>query len=57
MTAELQACRRNGVRILISSAGHPGALIRAAHDLGLLVWHDITDLRFAEKAIEAGATG
>lgn len=52
------ACRRYGVRVLITVGGDPTALIRRAHDdAGLLVFHDITSIRFAEKAIAAGADG
>ncbi|WP_439518869.1 NAD(P)H-dependent flavin oxidoreductase [Hydrogenophaga sp.] len=52
-----EACRRHGVRVLITVGGDPTALIGHAHDAGLLVFHDITSIRFAEKAIAAGADG
>lgn len=51
------ACRRHGVKVLITVGGDPTALIRHAHEAGLLVFHDITSIRFAEKAIAAGADG
>lgn len=51
------ACRRHGVKVLITVGGDPTALIGHAHDAGLLVFHDITSIRFAEKAIAAGADG
>ncbi len=51
------ACRRQGVKVLITVGGDPTALIRHAHEAGLLVFHDITSIRFAEKAIAAGADG
>jgi nitronate monooxygenase len=50
-------CVRHGVKIVITVGGDPTALIRRAHDAGLRVFHDITSLRFAEKAIAAGADG
>ncbi len=50
-------CTRHGVKIVITVGGDPTALIRRAHDAGLRVFHDITSLRFAEKAIAAGADG
>ena len=50
-------CTRHGVDIVITVGGDPTALIRRAHDAGLKVFHDITSLRFAEKAIAAGADG
>ena len=49
--------KRYGVRILITVGGDPTAMIGHAHDAGLKVFHDITNLRFAEKAIAAGADG
>lgn len=57
MRAELELCRRHGVEIIISAMGDPSELIRCAHDCGLLVFHDVTSIRFAEKAIAAGADG
>ncbi|MGE0429610.1 MAG: NAD(P)H-dependent flavin oxidoreductase [Hydrogenophaga sp.] len=51
------ACERHGVKVLITVGGDPTSLIRHAHDAGLLVFHDITSIRFAEKAIAAGADG
>ncbi|OSZ75496.1 nitronate monooxygenase family protein [Hydrogenophaga sp. IBVHS1] len=52
-----EACGRHGVKVLITVGGDPTALIGHAHDAGLLVFHDITSIRFAEKAIAAGADG
>lgn len=54
---ELALCRRHGVEIIISAVGDPTALIAQAHDLGAKVFHDVVNLRFAEKAIAAGADG
>lgn len=50
-------CERHGVQIIITVGGDPTALIGRAHDAGLRVFHDVTSLRFAEKAIAAGADG
>lgn len=49
--------RRAGVRLIISVGGDPTTLIARAHEAGFLVFHDITSLRFAEKAMRAGADG
>lgn len=49
--------RHGGVRLLITVGGDPTSLIARAHDAGFLVFHDITSLRFAEKAMRAGADG
>jgi nitronate monooxygenase len=57
LRAHLDVCARSGVRIIISAAGDPTELIKAVHDWGGIVWHDVTSVRFAEKAIRAGADG
>lgn len=57
MTAELDLCRRYGAQIVISAMGDPSELIKQAHGSGATVFHDVTTMRFAEKAIAAGADG
>lgn len=54
---ELELCRRYGVEIIISARGNPGELARRVHDWGGRIFHDVTSLRFAEKAIEAQVDG
>lgn len=53
----LVLCRRFGVEIIISAAGDPTELTKRAHDHDLQVFHDVTSLRFAEKALSAGVDG
>lgn len=57
LRAHLDVCARYGVRIIISATGDPTELIKVVHDWGGLVYHDVTSIRFAEKAIRAGADG
>lgn len=57
MTANLAVCAKYGVEIIISVQGDPAELIRRVHDWGGKVFHDVTSLRFAEKAIAAKADG
>jgi nitronate monooxygenase len=57
LTAHLDVCRRYGVDIVVSAQGDPSELVRRVHDWGGLVFHDVTSLRFAEKAIAAGVDG
>jgi nitronate monooxygenase len=57
LAAHLAVCARHGVEIIISAVGDPTALIARVHDWGGRVFHDVTNLRFAEKAIAAGADG
>lgn len=54
---ELALCRQRGVDIVISSVGDPTAITAMAHDHGLLVWHDVTSMRFVAKAMAAGVDG
>lgn len=57
LLTHLAICRRYGVEIIISATGDPTELIGRVHDWGGKVFHDVTNLRFAEKAIAAGADG
>lgn len=57
LRADLAVCARFGVRIIISALGNPSELTRVVHDWGGKVFHDVTNLRFAAKAIEAGVDG
>jgi nitronate monooxygenase len=57
LTTELELCRRHGVDIIISATGDPTELTKRVHDHGLKIFHDVTSLRFAEKAIAAGVDG
>ena len=57
LTAHLAVCRKYRVEIIISAMGDPTELIRRVHDWGGVVFHDVTTVRFAEKAIAAGADG
>lgn len=57
MISDLDRCVRYGVEIIITSVGEPSTITALAHERGLLVHHDVTSLRFAEKAIVAGVDG
>ena len=57
LAEHLAVCTRHGVSLFISAMGNPAELTRRVHDLGGQVWHDVTTLRFAEKAIAAGVDG
>jgi nitronate monooxygenase len=57
LALHLAVCRRYGVEIVISATGDPTDLIARVHEWGGKVFHDVTNLRFAEKAIAAGADG
>jgi nitronate monooxygenase len=57
MARELDLYRRYGVDIVISARGNPAELARRVHEWGGRIFHDVTSLRFAEKAIEAQVDG
>jgi len=57
LAANLELCSRYGVEIVISAQGDPAELARRVHDWGGIILHDVTSLRFAEKAIQAGVDG
>ena len=57
LAANLAICRKAGVEIIISATGDPTELTKRVHDWGGKVFHDVTSLRFAEKAIAAGVDG
>ncbi|MET0240469.1 MAG: nitronate monooxygenase [Sphingobium sp.] len=53
----LESCRRYGVRIVVTSVGDPTQHAPLVQEYGLLHFHDATTIRFAEKAVAAGADG
>jgi nitronate monooxygenase len=53
----LDLCIKHRVGIVITVGGNPAAVIRQAHDRGIKVFHDVTSIPFAERAIAAGADG
>jgi len=57
LRAHLAICRKYGIEIIISAMGDPTELIKRVHEWGGKVFHDVTTIRFAEKAIAAGADG
>ena len=53
----LEACRRFGVRIIVTSVGDPTVNAPLVHEYGMYHFHDATTIRFAEKAAAAGVDG
>ncbi|EJL31150.1 nitronate monooxygenase family protein [Novosphingobium sp. AP12] len=53
----LAAAKAHGARIVVTSVGNPVAVGPMIRDHGLLHFHDVTNLRFAEKAAQAGVDG
>jgi len=57
LTHDTEACLRAEVPIIITSLQAPGEIVPGVHAYGGLVFHDVTTLRHAEKAAEAGVDG
>lgn len=53
----LEACKRAGARIIVTSVGDPTRNAPLVRDMGMLHYHDVTAIRFAEKAAKAGVDG
>lgn len=53
----LQACRAAKVPLILTNMGDPRQEVEAARDWGGLVFHDVTTMAHAEKAIAAGVDG
>jgi nitronate monooxygenase len=51
------ACHKARVDLVISAYGDPTEHIKRVKDIGAMAWHDVTTVRFAEKALRAGADG
>lgn len=54
---EIEVCRRHGVEIFISATGNPALVTQRVHAQGGRVFHDVTSMKFARKAIDAGVDG
>lgn len=53
----VDACFAHGVEIFITVGGDPTEIVKQVHDRGGKVFHDVTSMRFAEKAISAQCDG
>ncbi|OZI77290.1 NAD(P)H-dependent flavin oxidoreductase [Bordetella genomosp. 12] len=54
---DLAECARHRVPYIITSLRAPGDLVAGIHAWGGKVFHDVTTIRHAEKALEAGVDG
>jgi nitronate monooxygenase len=55
--AHLAVCKRHGARIIVTSVGDPTQNAPVVRDFDMLHFHDVTSIRFAEKAAKAGVDG
>lgn len=54
---DLQTCVTHRVPIIITSLHAPDDVVQAVHPYGGLVFHDVTTVRHAKRAIKAGVDG
>lgn len=54
---DMDTCVAHEVPVIITSLRAPGDIVRKAHSYGGVVFHDVTTVRHAEKALEAGVDG
>jgi len=55
--ADMEACVKHEVPIIITSLRPPAEIVQAVHEYGGLVFHDVINLRHARKAMEQGVDG
>jgi nitronate monooxygenase len=46
-----------GVRFFVTALGNPSWVVRAVHAVGGVVYHDVTERKWADKAVEHGVDG
>ena len=54
---DLDLCVAHRVPIMITSLRAPDAVVEAAHSYGGLVFHDVTTIKHARRALQAGVDG
>ena len=54
---DLACCIEHRAPLVITSLGAPSAIVPQVHAYGGLVFHDVTTVRHAEKALETGVDG
>jgi len=54
---DLDLCVKYRAPLVITSLRAPGDFVKRLHEYGGLVFHDVTNVRHAEKALEAGVDG
>ncbi len=57
MVAWVDIALDEGVRFFITSLGKPDWVVRRVHDAGGIVYHDVTEHKWAQKAQAAGVDG
>jgi len=53
----MEVALEKDIRFFITSLGKPDWVVKMAHDAGAHVYHDVTETRWAEKAVDVGVDG
>jgi len=53
----LETALEMGVKFFITSLGKPDWVVQTAHRAGAFVYHDVTEAKWAQKAVDAGVDG
>jgi nitronate monooxygenase len=57
MNRWIQVALEEGVRFFVTSLGKPDWVVRMTEEVGGRVYHDVTERRWADKALDAGVQG
>ena len=57
MKAYVDVALEEGVRFFVTSLGKPDWVVERAHAVGGLVYHDVTERKWAQRALETGVDG
>jgi nitronate monooxygenase len=57
MTEWVNVALEEGIRFFVTSLGKPDWVVRAAEEAGGLVYHDVTERKWADKAADSGVHG
>lgn len=57
MVTWVEVALEEGVRFFVTSLGNPGWVVERVHEAGGKVYHDITERKWALKAVDAGVDG
>lgn len=57
MRAWVDIALEEGVKFFVTALGNPRWVVEKAHAAGAVVYHDVTERRWAEKALEGGVDG
>lgn len=57
MQRYVEVALEEGIRFFVTSLGNPRWVVEKVHQVGGIVYHDVTERRWAEKGLDAGVDG